>query len=62
MLRCWRCGRCGTRQLLESYRPGNYGRWECSNDRACKKTDVGGAPCNQRGGTPHLEESTGREF
>jgi len=22
---------------MESYRPGNYGRWECSNDRACTK-------------------------
>lgn len=34
---CWRCGRWGTKQFMESYRCGGHGRMECSNDRACAR-------------------------
>lgn len=32
---CWRCGRWGNRQFIESGRSDSVGRWECTNDRAC---------------------------
>lgn len=32
---CWRCGRWGNRQFIESGRSDAVGRWECANDRSC---------------------------
>lgn len=34
---CWRCGRLGTRQFIESGKSDAVGRWECANDRACRE-------------------------
>lgn len=37
---CWRCGRWGTLQFIESGRSDAVGAWECANDRACARRTV----------------------